>query len=338
MHGTATLRTQTPVARSQLLPALQSLLAQNGAALVQAGSLYRVVPAAQAAAVAAADGTAGIEPVPLRYASAEDLARLLQPFIGDGGRIAADAGRNVLLVSGSPDTRDSLVSLIRTFDIDVLAGQSYALLPVQNGGIKDFASALQDAFRGQSGGPLAGRVRVVPMERINAVLAIAAQPAEIEQVRRVFTLVERARARTVRSWHVYYLQNSHSEDVAYVLQRAFTPNNVTAQPSAPRRSQTGVGSMQGAGGILGANAGGGAAGGGQSGVGGGVGAAGGGLLGAGGGGAQAGTSPLAHRPPPMRNRSFPLRVHRWPGPSRAAAPRQRVTPSASFPTGKTMHC
>ena len=294
VHGSATLRTEHPLARSQLLSVLQSLLAQNGAALVQTGSLYRVVPAAQAAAVAAAEGTAGIEAVPLRYASAEDLAKLLQPFVGDGGKIAADPGRNALLVSGSPESRDSLVGLIHAFDIDVLAGQSYALLPVENGGVKDFASALQDAFRGQTNSPLAGQVRVVPMERINAVLAIASQPRVIEQVRRVYTLVERARARTIRSWHVYYLQNSPAEDVAYVLQQAFTPNNVTAQPTSQLRAQAGAAGLQGAGsGVLGgAGQGGiGQSGTGQSSV---LGGAGGGLLGA--GGAQGSGSPLAQVP------------------------------------------
>ena len=39
--------------------------------------------------------------VPLHYASAEDLAKVLQPYVGDGGKIAADPGRNALLVGGS---------------------------------------------------------------------------------------------------------------------------------------------------------------------------------------------------------------------------------------------
>jgi len=292
VHGSATLRTERPLARAQLFSVLQSLLAQNGATLVQTGSLYRVVPIAQAAAVAAEAGTAGIETVTLHYASAANLVKLLQPFVGAGGKIAADAGRNVLLVSGSPDNRDSLVNLIHAFDTDILAGQSYALLPVGNGGVKDFASALEDAFHGQTGGALAGQVRIVPMTRINAVLAIAAQPQTIEQVRRVYTLVERARARTIRSWHVYYLQNSPAEDVAYVLQQAFTPNNVTARPTSQSRAQAGAAGLQGAGGVLGGagqQGGGGLAGGGQSVLGGG-----GGLPGAV-GGAQGG-SPLAQVP------------------------------------------
>jgi general secretion pathway protein D len=304
VHGTATLRTDTPLTRSQLLPVLQSLLAQDGAALVQSGTLYRVVPIAAAAAVAAEQGTAGTQPVTLRYASADDLAKVLQPFVGPEGKIAADPGRNILLVSGAPDTRENLIRLVQSFDIDVLAGQSYALLPVENGAAKDFAAALEDAFQGQKGGPLAGHVRVVPMDRINAVLAIAARPQAIDQVRRVYSLVERDRARTVRSWHVYYLQNSHAEDVAYVLQQAFTPNNVTAQPPTQRKASGGVAGLQGSGGVLGASAG-------QGGYGG-IGQGGGGMLGASGGGGlaggvgQLGSSPLAQAPQAAAQAALPL--------------------------------
>ena len=50
------------------------------------------------------------------------------------------------------------------------------------GDVKDFASALQDAFRGQSGGALAGLVRVIPLSRINAVLVVSAQPRYIEKL------------------------------------------------------------------------------------------------------------------------------------------------------------
>ncbi|RYI98883.1 MAG: type II secretion system protein GspD, partial [Acetobacteraceae bacterium] len=248
--GTATLRTAQPVSRAQLLPILQTLLAQNGATLVQSGGIYRVLPSSGAAPAAAPPGApaggaaggwradAGGTVVPLRFAAAEELARVLQPFVGAGGRITADPGRNLLLVSGDPLTRDVLLGLVRAFDVDQLAGQSYALLPVTSGDARDFAAALQDALRGQGGGgggpgggSLAGVVRVVPMQRINAVLVVSAQRGAIDQARRVYALVERVRRQTLRGWNVYYLQNSRSNDIAYVLQQAFTPRNVTAQPT-----------------------------------------------------------------------------------------------------------
>ncbi|MCX7383839.1 MAG: type II secretion system protein GspD, partial [Alphaproteobacteria bacterium] len=166
-------------------------------------------------------------------------------------------------------------------DVDMLAGQSYALFPVVSGGVKDFAAALQDAFRGQQGsaegprtGNLASFVRVVPMERINAVLVVSAQPRYIEEARRVYAVVDRARRQTVRSWHVTYLRNSDVNDIAYTLQSALTPNNITVQPRAQAASpftsgQTGaqhggVGQQGTGGGGLGQGIGGGTAAGGVS--------------------------------------------------------------------------
>ena len=233
VHGTVTFRTVRPLDRSDLLPTLQMLLTQSGATLLQSGSLYRAVPAGVAAApaLASSGATAGAEVITLRYASADELAKLLQPYVGNSGKIIASSGSNALMVSGEPGAREALVGLIRAFDVDALAGQSYALLPVASGSAKDFASALLDAFRGQRGEPLAGVVRAMPMERINSVLLVASQPRYIDDARRVYAMIARTWQETVRSWHVYYLQNSHSDDIAYLLQQAYTPNNVTAHPS-----------------------------------------------------------------------------------------------------------
>ncbi len=251
VHGTATLRTAEPLTREQALAVLQTLLAQNGAALVEQAGVYRVLPAAAAAAtpgLAGGAGGAGTSLHPLRYASAEDLAKTLTPFVQNGGRIAADTGRNALIISGDPTTQQVLNGLIDAFDIDTLAGQSYALLPVTSGDAKDFASAMQDGLRG-AGGALSNVVRVIPMARIASVLVVSNQPRYIEEARRIYGLVERKRRLTVRSWHVYYLQNSRSNDTAYVLQQAFTPNNVTATPTPPSNGQAGNINAQHAGGL-----------------------------------------------------------------------------------------
>lgn len=297
VHGTATLHTTTPLRRDQLLPALRALLAQNGAALAEQDGLYRVVPAASVTGIGG--NTVGESAVALRYTSAENLARVLQPFAQNGARIAADPATNAVVIAGDPSTREALLALVRAFDIDALAGQSYALLPVDSGTAKEFATALQTAFGAQKGEPLYGRVRVVPMERIDSVLITAANPQLIEDAQRVFRLVARQRSRTVRAWHVYYLQNSRSNDIAYVLQQAFTPDNVTAQPT-PETTQTGqqgglMGNAMGQNGAsgIGGGMGGGGLGGGIGGAGGGGlgGLNGGGLSGGGAGGiAQAGTA------------------------------------------------
>ena len=336
IHGSATLRTVRPLNRTELVPALESLLAQNGAALVTSGGLYRVVPIDQAVAIAASGaGSAGAVVVPLHYASAENLAKVLQPYVGKGGKIAADPSRNALLIAGEPAARDGLIDLVRAFDVDALANQSYALLPVTSGDVKDFTAALQNALKGQNGGALANLVRVIPLSRINAVLVVSPQRRYIEQASRIYTLLDRARRQTLRTWHVYYLQNSHSEDVAYVLQQAFTPDNVTAQPTANTRSQNAQSTIGGGGGTIGNNSGGGGLGGGLGG-----GSAGGlgrsslsgGITGGGlgqGGGQQTGAgTPSRGQPSPSQPASGanPLLGGLEPGGSGQAADTMRVIP------------
>jgi general secretion pathway protein D len=184
------------------------------------------------------------------------------------------------------------MSLVAAFDIDILARQSYALLPVSSGDAKDFAGALQDAFRGQSGGALAGLVRIVPLPKIGAVLVISAQPRYIEEARRIYALVDRTRRQTIRSWHVYYLQNSRADDAAYTMQQAFTPNNVTAQASGQNQNGGQRGSAFGgqAGGLGGGTSL-------RSGIGGGLSQGGMSSLGAGGGQTQAGPPGAAGQNP-----------------------------------------
>ena len=133
IHGTGSIETTAPLPRSALLPALETLLNENGATLVEKNGIYAVVPIAVGAASNRASGAdaigAGTQVVALRYAAAKDLAKTLEPFVAEGGKITADIGRNALIVSGDPAVRQTLIGLIRAFDIDVLAGHGEYFSP-----------------------------------------------------------------------------------------------------------------------------------------------------------------------------------------------------------------
>jgi general secretion pathway protein D len=295
VHGTGSIETATPLARSALLPALETMLNQNGATLVQRGGLYAVVPVAVGAltnqAAAAGSIGAGAQVVPLRYAAAKDLAKLLEPYVGEGGKIAADTGRNALLVTGDAAVRETLVGLIRAFDIDILSGRSYALFPVGDGDPAKIAGELEKVMQAQSEGPLGGIVQVLPMERVDAVLVVSSQPRYIDDADRFFKLAERVEDATARTWHVYYVQNGQSSDLESLLQRAFTPGHVSPTPAAPGSTAPGAGQQTlGLGSAAGGTAGGGGGFGGAGGTTGGVsGGLGGGLGGGAGTSGQTGT-------------------------------------------------
>jgi general secretion pathway protein D len=242
VHGTASIDTGTPLPRSALLPALETLLNQNGATLVERDGVYDVVPTATGVAtnqISAANATgAGAQVVQLHYTQATDLAKVLEPFVAEGGKITADQASNALIVSGDAPVRQTLIGLIEAFDTDLLAGRSFALYPAGDNDPAKLATEFQTVLQAQSQGPLAQIVSVLPMERVNAVLVVSSQPRYISTADRFFGLATRVADATARSWHVYYVQNGPANDLAYTLQRAFTPNNVTAQPTPPPGSTT----------------------------------------------------------------------------------------------------
>ena len=244
VHGTGSIETGTPMQRSALLPTLETLLNANGATLTERNGVYAVVPLPAGATRNLVSGAnaigAGTQVVPLRYASAKDLAKVLEPYVAEGGKIAADPAPNAIIVSGDAAVRQTLVGLIRAFDIDILAGQSYALFPVGDGDPAKRASEFERVLQAQAEGALGGIVRVIPMDRVNAVLVVSSQPRYIDAARRFFRLTNQLEDATARAWHVYYVQNGQSADLENLLQRAFTPRNVAPTPGPPGTTAPGA--------------------------------------------------------------------------------------------------
>ncbi|WP_147061386.1 type II secretion system secretin GspD, partial [Kozakia baliensis] len=238
VHGTVTLKTSRPLRQDELLAVFRTALSGAGAALVVENGVYRVTSAANQGGSGGSGDNAGSAIIPLRYTSAESLVKALQPVLHNGAHIVATPSGNAVVVSGDPATRTSLDELVRAFDSDVLAGQSYALFPATSGNAQELTQALQSALASKKGQALSDRVQVIAMPRIESVMIIAAQPRLLEDARRVFAVIEAERRKTIRHWNVFYLQNGRSNDVAYILQQAFTPNRVTAVPSPKMAMQS----------------------------------------------------------------------------------------------------
>jgi len=260
VHGTGSIETGSPMVRSALIPTLETLLNANGATVIERNGVYAVVPLPAGATrnlVSSSNAVgAGTEVLPLHYASAKDLAKVLEPYVAEGGKIAADAAANAVIVSGDSAVRQTLGGLVRAFDIDILAGQSYALFPVGDSEPAKRASEFERVLQAQAEGALVGIVRVIPMDRVNAVLVVSSQPRYIDSARRFFRLTNELEDATARTWHVYYVQNGQSADLELLLQRAFTPRNVSPTPpppgsTAPGASALTVGGTQAGGGLQG---------------------------------------------------------------------------------------
>ena len=179
----------------------------------------------------------GIQVVPLEHVSAGEIEKILGPFVPEGSSMRADRSRNVLILSGPKYRLDDLLATVRTFDVDWLRGMSFAMIRLEYADAESLVEELEAVLTNEGESPLAGIVRLLPIERLNAVLVITHRPDHIASVKK---LVEQfdwgLEGSSGRRLYVYELENGIADNIAGVLQQVFGQTRT----SSPRGDQLAV--------------------------------------------------------------------------------------------------
>ena len=225
VQGEVTVQTSRPLTSEQLLPTLETLLRANNAVLVKEGGVYRIIPAAGAVKrgnftpqVRGGGVGYGVRIVALHYVSASEMQNIIAPMLPDGAVLLADSARNLLMLAGTPQELNSAQETIDTFDVNWLKGMSIGMFRLRNVDSQAVANELNQLLGENSGTPIAGLVRLVPLSKVNAVLVISPQR---EYLREVAGWIERLDGIGGERLYVYHIQNSRAEYVAELLNSLF---------------------------------------------------------------------------------------------------------------------
>ena len=239
--GTVTIRTSSGIPREALPATLETLLRANGATMVKSNGLYMVVP--QAAAVRGnvtpqlGNSTRALPPgfsvqiVPLKYVGVREMLRILEPFAKDAQAVRPDELRNMLILSGTERELRHLMETIDMFDIDWMAGMSAGVFTLQNSDVKSVMSELEKLVGDRNTSPITGILKIVPIERMNALLVVTPNPAYLDEVKKWIERLDKGGEGGGLQLYVYNLQNTRAERLAPLLQQAFTGR--VSQPVAP---------------------------------------------------------------------------------------------------------
>ncbi len=242
--STVYMQTGTPLAKEDLLPALETLLSRYGALIVYEGGIYNIVPEAAGLESVLAPSTTlskqrGYQNiiVALHYIAAEEMRKLLESIHKVKKGIAIDEHRNLLLVSGTQTELRELLRTVEIFDVDQMQGMSVALFrleTVEAKAIKKELETILDALAGESG---ARMVRILEIERINSLLAISPQRKYLKDIEEWIARLDHAELSAGRGMYVYFVQNGDATKMADVLQRLISGGSGTA---GARRVSLGV--------------------------------------------------------------------------------------------------
>ena len=256
VDGVISVQTTQPVSKPDALELFQAALAPVGAALVENRGIYRIVPLDQAATGTVSTGRMvsqsaiggnGVRIVQLKYVAATEVARVLEPMVPKGAIVQADDARNILALRGSPGEIDSMLDSISIFDVDVMRGMSFALVPVKTSQPEKLVEELKAVFSSDKEGPLKGRVRFIANTRLGAILVLSSQPSYLPRAQSWIKRLDSKANGTEPQLHVYQVQNRPVAELAAVLQSMFSDEMKVVRPRnvSPRSKQVSLGGTSG---------------------------------------------------------------------------------------------
>ena len=242
VQGRVTVVGPKSLTANEIYQVFLSILQVKGYAVVPAGKINKIVPAANIGTygldtkVGPADSRRTLDRyvtqvIPVEYSSADDLKNLLQPLLPKTDSITSYAPTNLLIITTTESVLSRLAEIISVVDV-AGAREEIRIIPVNFAPAEELAAkitqvlqsqnkqlaAIQRAARSkQAGQPgQAAEAKIIADQRTNSLIAIG----DVQTLDRIEDLVDRldvAIPEGTGKVHVYYLQNADATELAKVL-------------------------------------------------------------------------------------------------------------------------
>ena len=233
VQGQVTIRTASEIPRRDLFPIFHQILRSNGVAANRVGKIYHIGPVGEAKAKALlprsqaeyralnAEDTFVIELVKVEYVSAEEMAKILQPFVSPGGDVLAYPRGNLVVISDLASNVRRLREMVGIFDTDTfrdLHAQVYRIEHANADDLGEELSSILEPYGIISASPESRGVFVIPLARLNSIVVVGFNTEIFSQVEKWIQILdvppEKGGGRAV---HVYAVENSKAVDLAGIL-------------------------------------------------------------------------------------------------------------------------
>jgi general secretion pathway protein D len=192
VKGSVVLNTYGSTANMDARGLLDLILRINGAAMIQEGEVYRILPLKDApkmplrpqvnAQNIPEDDQIMLNLVFLKYVTVDELTKVLGEFVGENATMYSYAPSNLLFILDSRRNMRRTMELIQLFDSDSFANQRVHLFDVKNTRPSDLVKDLENVLKAVSLDGKNTTVRFLPVDRINTLIAVAANPGVFDTI------------------------------------------------------------------------------------------------------------------------------------------------------------
>ncbi len=274
ISGTVTIHISEKLSQKDLLPVFFKILEINGLAAVKENGLYQITTAGNVPRKLIPKGKGAdkqdillkgdmlIQVIPVKYLSAAELEKIVQPFLSATGSIFSHDPTNILLVVDRLPNIKKILTITDVFDVDIFKKLNFKLYRIKNVDAGDLSKNLNDAFlTGHKKGKETG-INFIVIDHLNAILAVSSRPDVFTTIDGFIDAIDTDSPDVEPRIYVYAVQNGEAENLHDLLEeifnkkeRAKTEKNgadnepekkpAPIKPLKPNLEKTGSGSLKG---------------------------------------------------------------------------------------------
>lgn len=247
VSGQVTVISSEPLGPDAIWELFQSVLRVQGYAALRSGGVWRVSPQAGVTQGGAGVGPGGSQDyvtklIRLRNFPADSAVAALRPLVAQFGFIEALNNPNGLIVTDAAENVARIEELARRLDGG--DGSQVETIGLRYAGASETAAAIERIYGDEALGGAGLGVRIATDERSN-VLLVRGDPFQIDEIRRLVSVIDRRENVVAPTTRVFRLRNSDAEPMTEILrgligQGAGVSNPVARSLDGAGRGNTGL--------------------------------------------------------------------------------------------------
>jgi general secretion pathway protein D len=238
VRGKVTVLSPSKISVDEAYKVFESVLEVNGYTTVPAGKVIKVVPSVEARQksvelrraplfVPRPDDRIITQLVPLLYAEAQEVRKLLAPLVSKQGVVIAYDPTDTLIITDFQSNIQRLLHIVEEIDVE-FQDATITVVPLEYASSESLATTVsglletrQKQVRGRRAGP---PLKVLSYDRIN-MLIVLADRQNTQMIEALVKTLDQPTPKGAGNIQVVYLENAQAEDLAKVL---------TGLPSKPQ--------------------------------------------------------------------------------------------------------
>jgi general secretion pathway protein D len=230
VKGTVTIISPQKVTVDEVYKVFLSVLDVNGFTVIDSGEVTKIIPSAAAKTKAtetflqkklrSPEDKIVTQLVPLKYAEAVTLGRILASLVEKTGLLVPYAETNTIIVIDTLSNINRLVRIIT--ELDVPGDEEIWVTQLKYASADDLSKQLATLFQerrggaGQQAGLVRADLKILPDVRTNSLVVLAG-PNPMAKIKLLVDKLDQKQGRPREKIHIYALQNAVAENLVKVL-------------------------------------------------------------------------------------------------------------------------